>query len=107
MKEPQDSVDLVTDEASLPKPCAELAPSWFTGYWRDWHRGHGCDRDDGRPRSEDARAEIAQHTAEEDHGFLTDAELRFLRASTTSGNELLVRALDELSARRAAEKVRY
>ncbi|HSX23110.1 MAG TPA: hypothetical protein VLE97_10075 [Gaiellaceae bacterium] len=48
--------------------------------------------------------EIAQHEANATTGFLTDAELHFLRASTTSGNDLLVRALDELAARRVAER---
>lgn len=88
----------------LDKPCADPTPPWFTGHWRDWHRGHGCKQDDGKPRSEAAITEIAQHEANKDTGYLTDAELRFLRASTTSGNELLCRALDELAARRAADK---
>ena len=88
------------------KHCTDETPPWFTGRWRDWHRGHGCDRDDGTPRSEDAKIEIAQHEANAATGFLTDAELRFLRASTTSGDDILVRALDELIARRAADKVR-
>jgi len=83
-------------------PCSDNSPSWFTGHWRDWHRGHGCDRDDGKPRSETAIAEVAQHEANTAAGYLTDAELRFLRASTTSGNDLLVRALDELATRRSA-----
>lgn len=87
-------------------PCTNGTPSWFTGHWRDWHRGHGCDRDDEKLRSADAKTEITQHEANVATGFLTDAELRMLRASTTSGNELLVRALDELVARRAADKVR-
>lgn len=86
------------------KPCTSGTPSWFTGHWRDWHRGHGCDRDDGQPRSEDAVTEVAQHAANTVSGFLTDAELRMLRAATSSGNELLMRALDELAARRAADK---
>lgn len=81
------------------KSCTESTPSWFIGHWREWHRGHGCDRDDGKPRSAMAATEIAQHVQFGD-GFLTDAELSFLRASTTSGNTLLVRALDELAARR-------
>jgi hypothetical protein len=50
--------------------------------------------------------EIAQHEANQATGYLTDAELRFLRTSTTSGNTLLVRALDELKERRAVEKRR-
>jgi hypothetical protein len=86
--------------------CSSGTPSWFTGHWRDWHRGHGCDRDDGKPRSEAAVTEVAQHEANGDTGYLTDAELSFLRARTTSGDELLVRALDELRDRRAAEKKR-
>jgi hypothetical protein len=86
------------------KTCTNLSPSWFTGRWQDWHRGHGCDRDDGQLRSENATIEIAQHEANRDTCYLTDAELRLLRARTTSGDTLLVRALDELKARRAAEK---
>jgi hypothetical protein len=27
--------------------CTNYAPIGFTGHWRDWHRGHGCDLDDG------------------------------------------------------------
>jgi hypothetical protein len=88
------------------KPCADTSPSWFTGRWQDWHRGHGCDRDDGRPRSPDAITEIAQHAANEVTGHLTDAELRVLRAATTSGNDLLIRALDELKERRATDRNR-
>jgi hypothetical protein len=83
--------------------CTNGTPAWFTGHWRDWHRGHGCDRDDGKTRSEDAMTEVAQHAAYTVSGFLTDAELRMLRASTTSGNDLLMRALDELTARRARD----
>ncbi len=41
-----------------------------------------------------------------DYLRLTDAELRFVRGRTTSGDTLLVRALDELAARRAAEGTR-
>jgi hypothetical protein len=88
------------------KPCSNGTLSWFTGHWRDWHRGHGCDRDDGKPRSEAAVTEVAQHEANEDTGYLTDAELSFLRTRTTSGDELLVRALDELRDRRTADKRR-
>lgn len=74
--------------------CPNMAPAGFAGHWRDWHRGHGCPLDDGRQRSTDQPA-----------GALTDAELRTLRAATSSGNELLVRAIDELIKRRAADKV--
>ena len=87
----------------LKKTCTNHTPSWFVGHWRDWHRGHGCNKDDGKPRSDAGLTEIEQHAANSDTGFLTDAELRFLRASTTSGNTLLVRALDELATRRASD----
>jgi hypothetical protein len=80
--------------------CTDHTPSWFVGHWRDWHRGHGCDKDDGQPRSDAAKTEIDQHTSNAGTGFLTDAELHFLRTSITSGNTLLCRALDELAARR-------
>ena len=81
--------------------CQRATPPWFTGRWRDWHRGHGCAQDDGQPQSEAAITEIAQHAANKDTGYLTDAELACLRARTTSGDTLLVRALHELHARRA------
>jgi hypothetical protein len=86
------------------KPCTDHTPSWFVGNWHDWHRGHGCDLDDGRPRSAAGITEIDQHAANASTGFLTDAELGFLRVTTTSGNTLLVRAIDELIKRRAAGK---
>jgi len=35
--------------------CTNYTPTGFTGHWRDWHRGHGCDLDDGKPRSATAR----------------------------------------------------
>lgn len=80
--------------------CPNNTPPWFTGHWRDWHRSHGCDKDDGRPRSEAALTEISQHEANKATGYLTDAELSHLRARTTSGDTLLIRALDELFAHR-------
>jgi hypothetical protein len=89
----------------IPKAsCTDHTPSWFVGHWRDWHRGHGCDQDDGKPRRAAAVTEIDQHAANAATGFLTDADLSFLRTSTTSGNTLLVRAIDELIKRRAAAK---
>ncbi len=83
------------------KSCTNHSPPDFVGHWRDWHRGHGCDKDDGKPRSAAAKIEIVQIAANEGAGFLTDAQLNFLRTSTTSGDTLRVRALDELAARRA------
>lgn len=85
-----------------PPSCTNNTPPGFVGHWKDWHRGHGCDKDDNKPRSAAATTEIAQIAENADTGYLTDAELSFLRASTTSGSTLLVRALDELAARRAA-----
>src|SRR4029077_11737246 len=55
-----------------------------------------CAHDDGKPRSEAAAAEIFQHAANRVTGCLTDAGLGYLRARATSGDTLLVRALDEL-----------
>lgn len=39
--------------------CIDFSPPWFVGRWRDWHRGHGCDKDDGKPRTAEGAAEIA------------------------------------------------
>jgi hypothetical protein len=39
--------------------CTNNTPQGFTGHWRDWHRGHGCDKDDGKPRTPEGAAEIA------------------------------------------------
>jgi hypothetical protein len=44
-----------------PTECHDYSPPWFTGRWRDWHRGHGCRLDDGKPRSDEAIAEIQAH----------------------------------------------
>jgi hypothetical protein len=83
------------------RPCPDSTPVWFIGLWRDWHRGHGCSNDDGLPQSAEAVAEISQHASNKGTGFLTDAQLSHLRARTTSGDTLLLRALNELHARRA------
>lgn len=37
--------------APYTKPCTNYSPAGFTGHWREWHRGHGCDKDDGKPRT--------------------------------------------------------
>ena len=84
--------------------CSNPTPPWFVGHWREWHRGHGCEQDDGKPRSDAAKTEVTQHAANASTGYLTDAELSFLRARTTSGDTLLVRALDELTARRSSQR---
>lgn len=47
-----------------PAACPGDSPPWFTGRWRDWHRGHGCEKDDGRPRAPEAIDEIARHEAQ-------------------------------------------
>lgn len=38
--------------------CPNNSPPWFKGRWRDWHRGHGCNKDDGNPRTPEGQAEI-------------------------------------------------
>jgi len=40
--------------------CQNMSPGWFTGRWRDWHRGHGCELDDGEPVSANGAAMIAK-----------------------------------------------
>ena len=81
--------------------CTNNTPPGFVGHWREWHRGHGCDKDDGKPRSDAAKKEVAQMAENKTTGFLTDAELDHLRAATTSGDTLRVRANEELRFRRA------
>lgn len=39
--------------------CRNFSPPWFSGRWRDWHRGHGCELDDGEPCTPAGAAEIA------------------------------------------------
>lgn len=49
-------------EAALGKPyprCMNMTPPWFKGRWKDWHRSHGCELDDGNPRTAEGEAEIA------------------------------------------------
>lgn len=88
-------------ETDTPKkPCTNPCPSWFTGHWRDWHRGHGCAQDDGNPRSPAARTEIDQHAWSPNR--ITDAQVAMLRARTTSGDTEMCKALDELKRLRAA-----
>jgi len=40
------------------KSCRNWSPPWFTGRWRDWHRGHGCELDDGKPCTPEGLLEI-------------------------------------------------
>jgi hypothetical protein len=51
------------DPARADGSCPGDSPPWFSGRWRDWHRGHGCEKDDGRPRSAEAIEEIKRHEA--------------------------------------------
>lgn len=39
--------------------CTNNSPPGLTARWQDWHRGHGCDKDDGKPRTPAGQAEIA------------------------------------------------
>lgn len=55
------AVSAIEELRAVPGPrprCANYSPPWYTGRWRDWHRGHGCDKDDGDPRSAEGAAEI-------------------------------------------------
>lgn len=36
---------------SRATPCTDFAPAGFAGRWQRWHRGHGCNLDDGKPRT--------------------------------------------------------
>lgn len=52
---------------NVRKPrCEDWSPSWFKGHWRDWHRGHDCSLDDGKPRTPAGAEEIAKGGS--DHG---------------------------------------
>lgn len=55
--------------------CHDYSPPWFTGRWRDWHRGHGCRLDDGKPRSQEAIDEIERFSGAGDERA-TDTALR-------------------------------
>lgn len=44
--------------ATMPA-CPLHSMPWFAGRWQDWHRGHGCNKDDGKPRTPEGEAEIA------------------------------------------------
>ena len=49
---------LVRSDEARGIRCRDFTPPEFTGRWRDWHRGHGCHLDDGKPRSQAGVAEI-------------------------------------------------
>jgi len=89
--------------------CTNYSPAGFTGRWQDWHRGHGCPLDDGKPRSDAGVVEIRQMvengSMDGENGFLTDAELKLLRVRTTSSDTLLIRAIAELQARRQQDAI--
>lgn len=38
----------LAEAATVGDECQNNSPAGFTGHWRDWHRGHGCDKDPGR-----------------------------------------------------------
>lgn len=46
--------------ATRPR-CRDFVPALFRFHWREWHRGHGCELDDGEPQSEEVAAAIAEH----------------------------------------------
>lgn len=50
---------LIIEEPKREAPeCSNMSPPWFKGRWRDWHRGHGCNKDDGKARTAEGHAEI-------------------------------------------------
>jgi len=51
--------------------CENPCPRSYSGHWRDWHRGHGCDLDDGKPAEVAPPLFMFEHTLERD---LTNAE---------------------------------
>ncbi len=59
VNERRDSVLAAIARRDGVAPCTNLSPPRFAGRWRDWHRGHGCDKDDGKPRTPEGEAEIA------------------------------------------------
>lgn len=73
--------------------CTNNSPPGFTGHWRDWHRGHGCDKDDGKPHSEagiDAITEaVHEPRGREPEQTLTMAESKARREGEISGREKL------------------
>ncbi len=32
----------------IEERCPNMSPGWFRGHWKEWHRGHGCNLDDGK-----------------------------------------------------------
>lgn len=48
-RSPNDSQVRNSGKAAEPevrtRPCRDNSPAGFTGHWRDWHRGHGCEKD--------------------------------------------------------------
>lgn len=45
------SVFSMVEHRQTKRQCPEGTPRGFAGHWKEWHRGHGCNRDDGRSRS--------------------------------------------------------
>lgn len=54
--------------------CSDNAPPWFDGHWREWHRGHGCDKDDGRPSAAAQRPIVVVSRGDEDLMMLPEGE---------------------------------
>lgn len=71
--------------------CTDYAPRGFSGHWRDWHRGHGCDKDDARPRTPLGDAEIRQLTAA---AFTVDLHTSSLVASALAEVDALTAERD-------------
>lgn len=67
--------DVVEVDPPQSKPsCSDNCPPWFDGHWREWHRGHGCDKDDGRPPSAAQRPIEVVSRSDEDLMKLPEGE---------------------------------
>ena len=43
--DPESYVDPKAPAAYTGNPCTDYAPHWYTKHWREYHRGHRCDKD--------------------------------------------------------------
>lgn len=70
--------DVVEVELAAPKRCDQPTPRWFEAHWREWHRGHGCDKDDGQPptlsKEEHPRALVVEDRSDADLSALPQGE---------------------------------
>lgn len=48
-----DCLECAAAVAPAKKRCENWAPATFSGHWREWHRGHGCELDPSAPASQE------------------------------------------------------